>query len=358
MAYPTVVMDFPVSRELRAIDSSWSTPQLLDALLVALKGQGPALATASTQITTTPIKVDPKIALVVTTSGSTGAPKSVALSAKSLLTNARATHKYLGAQIGERWSLLLPTTHIAGLNVLIRAIELGTTPVGVESKADYTAIVPTQLHRALSGDSQLLEHLKGCKAVLVGGGPLDEVLRQKAEANGINVIATYGASETCGGVIYDGNPLEGIEVAIIDGRIALKGPQIAAGYLEGEFPLKDGWLMTYDLGELVDGKLKVIGRIDDQIISGGEKISLSAIERFLQNEFAHPEIVAFGKRDPEWGEKLCIATTQELSLDLISAKLKAHFGSHAAAKEVFKLNEIPYLALGKPDRKKLAHDHS
>ncbi|MBU3716626.1 MAG: AMP-binding protein [Candidatus Nanopelagicaceae bacterium] len=353
MAYPTVVMDFTVSRELRAIESSWSTPQLLDALLLALKGDGPALSTSRIFVA----GVDPKIALVVTTSGSTGAPKSVALTAKSLITNARATHKYLGAKIGQRWSLLLPTNHVAGINVLVRAIELGTTPVGIESKADFTAIVPTQLHRAVNDDTELLEHLKACSAVLVGGGPLDEALRVKAESLGIRIIATYGATETCGGVIYDRVPLEGIEVSIIDGLIAIKGPQLAYGYLNGELPIKDGWFITSDLGEIVDGKLKVIGRSDDQIISGGEKISLSAIELFLQNEFESPEIIAFAKSDAEWGEKLCIATTQDLSLELLSNKLKSKFGGYAAPKELIRVNEIPYLALGKPDRKRLANDY-
>ncbi len=354
MAYPTVVMDFTVSRELRAIESSWSTPQLLDALLLALKGDGPALSTSRIFVA----GVDPKIALVVTTSGSTGAPKSVALTAKSLITNARATHKFLGARTGQRWSLLLPTSHVAGINVLVRSIELGTTPVGIESEADFTAIVPTQLHRAISGDNQLLEHLKGCAAVLVGGGPLDDELRKSAESLGIKVVATYGATETCGGVIYDGRPLEGISLSIIDERIAIKGPQLAYGYLNAEFPLKDGWFITSDLGEIVDGKLKVLGRSDDQIISGGEKISLSAIELFLQSEFATPEIIAFAKADAEWGEKLCIATTGDLSLEALANKLKSKFGGHAAPKELIKVDVIPYLALGKPDRKRLANDYA
>jgi len=354
MAYPTVVMDFTVSRELRAIESSWSTPQLLDALLLALKGDGPALSTSKIFVA----GVDPKIALVVTTSGSTGAPKSVALAAKSLIANARATHKYLGAKTGDRWSLLLPTNHVAGLNVLVRSIELGTSPVGVESRADFTAIVPTQLHRAVSGDTQLLEHLQGCSAVLVGGGPLDDGLRAKAESLGIKVVATYGATETCGGVIYDGRPLEGVSISIIDGRIAIKGPQVAFGYLNGEFPIKDGWFITSDLGEIVDGRLKVLGRSDDQIISGGEKISLSAVEQFLQSEFASPEIIAFAKADAEWGEKLCIATTEDLSLEILSSKLKSKFGGHVAPKEVHRVSEIPYLALGKPDRKRLANDYA
>jgi O-succinylbenzoic acid--CoA ligase len=251
---------------------------------------------------------------------------------------------------------LLPTNHVAGINVLVRAIELGTTPVGVEGEADYTAIVPTQLHRALSGDTDLLKHLQGCRAILVGGAPLDNELRKRAEVLGLKIITTYGATETCGGVIYDGTPLEGVSFSIIDGRVAIKGPQVAFGYLNGEFPIRDGWFITSDLGEITDGRLRVIGRSDDQIISGGEKISLSAVEQFLQSEFSTTEIIAFAKTDAQWGEKLCIASTEELSPQLLANKLKKKFGGHATPKEIHKVNEIPYLSIGKPDRKRLAND--
>jgi O-succinylbenzoic acid--CoA ligase len=354
MAYPTVVMVSTVKRKVQVIDSSWSTPQLLDALLAALKGDGPALATAPIDTD----EVDPKVALIVTTSGSTGNPKSVLLSAHSLLANARATHKYIGASAGQRWSLLLPTSHIAGLNILIRSIELGTQPVTVESGADFSAIVPTQLHRALTSDSQLLAHLKKCQSVLVGGGPLDAELRQRAIDAGINVITTYGMTETSGGVVYDGNSLEGISIEIQDGRIALQGPQVALGYLDSTLPTNNGWFITNDLGEIKDGMLIVHGRADDQIISGGEKISLSAIETYLQSEFKNPDIIAFAHRDREWGEKLCIATTTDIALESLQVKLKERFGAHASPKELFKVASIPYLAIGKPDRKKLADDHA
>jgi len=346
-----VVMESPVSQDLRAIDTKWSTPQLLEALLRALTGDGPALST-------TPLSnsVPPEIALVVTTSGSTGTPKSVSLSARALIANARATHEFIGASVGDRWSLLLPTTHIAGLNVLIRSIELGTIPVSVDNTADFSAIVPTQLHRALTTDSKLFSHLKGCRTILVGGAPLSEELRKQATSKGLNLVTTYGTTETCGGVIYNGVPLNGVQFKLIDERIALKGPQLATGYLDSTIPIDDGWFITSDLGEIQDGKLVVLGRADDQIISGGEKISLSAVESYLQNEFANQEIVAFSKADPEWGEKLCIATTQALSMDAVSNKLKSKFGRHVSPKEVHIVSAIPYLPIGKPDRNRLAND--
>jgi O-succinylbenzoic acid--CoA ligase len=165
-------------------------------------------------------------------------------------------------------------------------------------------------------------------------------------------------TETSGGVVYNGTPLEGVAIEIRDGLIAIKAPQVALGYLNSEFPFRDGWFITKDRGEFTDGHLTVFGRIDDQIISGGEKISLSAIENFLQSEFSHPEIVAFATPDKEWGERLCIATTQTFALDQLQDKLKKKFGAHASPKEMFKVASIPYLALGKPDRKKLADDHA
>jgi O-succinylbenzoic acid--CoA ligase len=346
-------MELAVKREVQTIEPAWSMPHFLEKLLLALK-DGPALSTAALHVD----QVDPKVVLIVKTSGSTGNPKSVLLTSQSLIASARASHKYLCASSGQRWSLLLPTTHIAGINVLVRSIELGTVPVGVDSQAEFSAIVPTQLHRAVHSDQQLLEHLQYCRAVLVGGARLDSGLKKRAQDLGINVITTYGMSETSGGVIYDGKALDGVSFKIIDKRIALRGPQIAYGYLEGGFPIKDGWFITSDLGFIQDGSLIVEARADDQIISGGENISLSAIESYLQGEYSNPEFVAFAKSDAEWGEKLCIATTSNIALDEIRSKLTNRFGSHASPKELVRVSDIPYLSLGKPDRKKLSDDNS
>jgi O-succinylbenzoic acid--CoA ligase len=346
-------MELAVKREVEIIEPAWSMPQFLERLLLALK-DGPALSTAPLEVA----DVDPKVALIVKTSGSTGNPKSVLLTSQSLLASARASHKYLNATSGQRWSLLLPTNHIAGINVLVRSIELGTVPVGVDSQAEFSAIVPTQLHRAVHSDKRLLEHLQNCKAVLVGGARLDSELKKRARDLGVAVITTYGMSETSGGVIYDGKALDGVSFQIIDKRIALKGPQIAYGYLEGGFPIKDGWFITSDLGFIQDGALVIEARADDQIISGGENISLGAIESYLQAEYSNPEIVAFAKSDAEWGEKLCIATTSNIALDEVRIKLTNRFGSHASPKELVRVSNIPYLSLGKPDRKKLSDDNS
>ncbi|MFM6940720.1 MAG: AMP-binding protein, partial [Candidatus Planktophila sp.] len=224
----------------------------------ALVSDGPALALTAIEATTVPSKT----ALVVTTTGSSGIPKQVGLSASALLTSARASNAFLGAEFGSTWSLLLPLNHIAGINVLIRSLELGTTPTyllgheGKFPKVDYTAIVPTQLYRALNGDENLLQHLQSAKAVLVGGAALTQQLRTTATEAGINVIETYGSTETSGGCIYDGVPLEGVEIAIGDqGRIAIKGKVIAH-----ELVSEDGWYYTSDAGRIENGKLIVEGR--------------------------------------------------------------------------------------------------
>ena len=334
-------------RELVHAQDQWSITQFCAALTNALAGSGPALGIGN--ILSTSVSTD--VALVVTTSGSTGTPKEIHLSAAAVTASAKAANTFLKADAGNSWSLLLPLTHIAGVNVLVRALLLKSEVLDFRNnsqytKADFTAIVPTQLNRALTADHQLLKHLQEAKAVLVGGAPLVESDKQSAHANGINVITTYGMSETSGGCIYNGIPLDGVAVKIVENTIYLRGPMLA------QVPLVDGWLKTADIGRLENGKLVVFGRSDDQIISGGEKISLSVIEQALSENF-ESIFLAFAKPDQEWGERLCIATTLELSQDTISHFLKNRFGGYATPKEIHKVDEIPLIGIGKPDRAKL-----
>jgi O-succinylbenzoic acid--CoA ligase len=256
-----------------------------------------------------------------------------------MIFSARNANEFLGAKPGDRWSLLLSPEHTAGLNVLVRSIELGTSPVTENETAEFTAIVPTQLFRALNGDEKLLTHLQKCRAVLVGGAHADEKLLEQAKSAGINCVTTYGMTETSGGCIYNGVPLPGIEFRIGE-TIELKGPMLA------RVELNDGYFVTSDLGKIENGKLVVLGRADDVINSGGKKVSLSKVENALGEAFA-----AFGTDNQEWGSSLNIATTSKMSDDEIQLVLAVKFGVKAV--NIFRVNQIPRTALHKVDRQAL-----
>jgi len=299
-------------------EHSWSIPQTLERLIEALRE---------------------KWDISISTSGSTGAPKEILIPASAMIFSARNANEFLGAKPGDRWSLLLSPEHTAGLNVLVRSIELGTSPVTENETAEFTAIVPTQLFRALNGDEKLLTHLQKCRAVLVGGAHADEKLLEQAKSAGINCVTTYGMTETSGGCIYNGVPLPGIEFRIGE-TIELKGPMLA------RVELNDGYFVTSDLGKIENGKLVVLGRADDVINSGGKKVSLSKVENALGEAFA-----AFGTDNQEWGSSLNIATTSKMSDDEIQLVLAVKFGVKAV--NIFRVNQIPRTALHKVDRQAL-----
>lgn len=343
--------------------SELGLPELMINVARALSGTGPALGFGMIRSTHVP----EEIAFVTTTTGSTGSPREVGLSASALLSSARASHTYLGADSGQVWSLLLPLTHIAALNVLVRSVELGTSPLDLRiiervkkfEVADFTAIVPTQLFRALRGDTGLLDHLKNCRAVLVGGAALTESIAHDAENAGITVVQTYGMSETSGGCIYNGEPLPGVEVKIINGQVAIKGATMASTYINDKSAwldkFDDGWFLTSDQGTLTDGKLKILGRADDVIISGGENISLNAIEESLSSHFSGIEISAFALPDQEWGSSLHIAIAGDTSITdgEITFFLNQTYGEMAKPKGFHRLTALPLIGIGKVDRNAL-----
>jgi O-succinylbenzoic acid--CoA ligase len=343
-------MEQTSQRELRTVDPAWSLSELMARIAKALVSDGPALSLIQSSMETVPART----ALVVTTTGSSGVAKEIQLSAGALLASAKASNQFLNAEFGSTWSLLLPLNHIAGINVLIRSLELGTTPtnlIGYEGKypkVDFTSVVPTQLYRALHGDTNLLEHLQNARAVLVGGAALTSALRSEAEAVGINVIETYGSTETSGGCIYDGVPLEGVEIAIgEDSRIALKGKNIAYQLVDG-----DGWYYTSDAGQIIDGKLIVRGRIDDVVITGGENISLTSIERVVAQTLPQIEAAAFAVADPEWGQAIHLAVVgADSSIEPeIQSALESEIGSAGKIKGFHYLSELPLIGIGKVDR--------
>jgi len=348
-------MDTKSQRNLRPIDRAWSTAQIMAALAKALVSDGPALGFGSI----TSSQVDAQVAVVVTSTGSTGANKEISLSAGALIASAKAANKYLQASFGETWSLLLPLTHIAAVNVLVRSLELGTIPInlighdGNFPKVDYTAIVPTQLYNALNGDDRLLKHLQTAKGVLVGGAALTSQLEVQARAAGIRIVSTYGMSETSGGCVYDGVPIDGVQADVTDsGYIKITG-SVLANNLKLD---SQNWFVTSDRGEFVDGKLKVLGRGDDVIISGGENISLSEIENAISQSFTSSEFAAFAISSEKWGQELHVAAVNAPAefTEKVENLLVEKFGNAAKPKRFHHLTALPLIGIGKVDRGALA----
>ena len=344
-------MDTSSQRKILRVSPACEISQLAGEITAALVGDGPTLGFGEISSEYAPRYA----AVAIGTSGTTGAAKEVLLTSTALISSARASNKFVGAKSGDTWSLLLPLTHIAAVNVIVRSIELGTTPIdlrdfdGEYPKADFTAIVPTQLFRALNGDERLLNHLKSAKAVLVGGAALSQSLRNQAELTGIKVITTYGMTETCGGCVYDGKVLQGVEIEIRGGKICIKGPVLASS-----ISLNDGWYETSDLGEYDNNQLAVLGRSDDVIISGGENLSLSAVENSLGIAFPDIQFAAFAVEDPQWGQSLQIAVVGIISDAQIVEYLENELGSFAKPKGIHHMNSLPLLGIGKVDRMSLA----
>jgi O-succinylbenzoic acid--CoA ligase len=209
------------------------------------------------------------------------------------------------------------------------------------------------LYKALTSDSKLLEHLTAAEAVLVGGAPLSDKLKKEAANKHVKIITTYGMTEMSGGCVYNQKPLEGVDVKISDaGLIQLSGPMIASGYLLANGQLEkfadSESFDTTDLGEITNGMLKVLGRVDDVIISGGEKISLSAVEEIIKQILPKMDLITFAMADELWGEKLCLASTSLIDIE----DLRTNLDSILTPKEIFLFEEIPTTMLGKPDRKR------
>ncbi|MFC5285965.1 o-succinylbenzoate--CoA ligase [Actinokineospora guangxiensis] len=303
-------------------------------------------------------------ALAVPTSGSTGEPKSVLLPGSALLASAAATHARLGGP--GTWLLALPTTHIAGIQVLVRSLVAGTTPAELagpfrgksftEAAADvlaadgprYTALVPTQLTRVLEWGGDALAALRSFDAVLIGGAALAPPVLAAAREAGVRVVRTYGMTETAGGCVYDGLPLDGVSVEITAaGLVRLGGPTVAHGYA-GSAPF-GGWFTTSDLGELVDGRLQVLGRADDLINTGGEKVAPAAVEAVLLAQPGVRAVCVVGVPDPEWGQRVAALVVGALSQDALAA-VRAALGAAAVPRRVVTVDALPEKAPGKVDR--------
>ena len=405
--------------------------------------------------------------MVLRTSGSTtGTGKLVGVSMDALVASARATHKRLGGP--GIWVLALPAYHAAGVQVLVRAAVAGTHVFnaykeggfdpqhlaqvidaacvaaavcdagssfdddavsscagGAGGEAEgalaaddsgracpvYTSLVPTQLRRALD-DEQLRGALARLDAVLIGGAAADAQLLEQAKAAGIRVVTTYGMSETCGGCVYDGQPLPGVSMDVdqATGAIWLSGPMLATGYLGDEERTRRcfvsrpqagvgasgvggtasaaesaeagaggpgagsdagaseparRWFITSDRGQIVDGRLQVLGRLDDVIISGGIKVEPGPIEALLALNPLVSECAVVGLPDLQWGQVVTAVVVpasmpglgrvdEGAILAQIRVYLEQKLSGAQCPKQVLLADALPYKGIGKVDRRALA----
>lgn len=354
----------------------------MPALEEALTGQRtllpvPANDPARTNLLRNTLKpgapIDEDIALVVSTSGSTGKPKGAMLTPANLISSADATHQALGGE--GQWLLAMPAAYIAGIQVLIRSMVAGVEPAFVDlsrgfnvaefaarahelastGERTYTALTPMQLAKATS-TLKGIDALRTFSAVLVGGAATNPRLLESAAKLRINVVTTYGSSETSGGCVYNGRPIAGAHVRIVDGRIHLGGPMVARGYHHLDSPdLQDGWFRTSDAGSLENGVLTVLGRTDNVISSGGLKLHPEVLEEELLRIDGVTAACVVGKQDARFGQRICAAYTGSAAVpDILDALADAEDAGRIAhwqiPKELKSVAALPQLGPGKVDR--------
>ncbi|MFE6735596.1 AMP-binding protein [Microbacterium sp. NPDC057650] len=324
-------------------------------------------------------------AVVIATSGSSGIPKRVVLSADALGASAAAT----AARIGQgQWMLALPAGYVAGLQVLARSLAAGEPPVlldgrftveaFVEATSEltaerrYTSLVPAQLATLLDAADDLPAvrvALAAYDAILVGGQSLPSPLRGRALDAGARIVRTYGSSETAGGCVYDDIPLDGVRVETLDGELNIAGPTLADGYLgdpeltDRTFVHADGalWYRTGDAGEVSDaGAVAVHGRIDNVIVSGGINVSLDRVERVVRGIPGLEHAAVIGVADERWGEASVVVAPRSAMPDAADGMLgrvrdavAAALGAPARPSRLVLLDDFPMLASGKPDRRRM-----
>jgi O-succinylbenzoic acid--CoA ligase len=337
---------------------------------------------------------EPDAAAIVATSGSTGRPRGVVLSRGALIASAAATHRRLEG--GGTWVLALPPHYVAGLMVLVRSLVAdrpvhevdgrlqGLTELDLGAGPAYLSLVPTQLARAIT-DPDLVRALTRFDAVLLGGAAADPDLLERAARAGIDVVTGYGMSETCGGCVYDGLPLDGVEVRTgRAGRISISGPMLFAGYrLDPEATadvLVDGRLLTSDRGQWSGGRLTVLGRLDDVVISGGMNVDLAVVERAVRASTGC-EAAVVGLPHSEWGTEV-VAVVElsenpppaasrprgpdspwatwggfpEASIARLRTALIATLPSYALPRRLVVTQALPRTSGGKIDRRRLVFD--
>ncbi|WP_225752924.1 o-succinylbenzoate--CoA ligase [Actinotalea sp. Marseille-Q4924] len=331
-----------------------------------------------------------EVALVVRTSGSSGDPREVLLDDVALRASATATHGRLGG--AGRWLLALPLAHVAGLQVVVRSVVAGYEPVvlagttgfdptawirAVHAAPDdaplHSSLVPTQLHRLVAAlDDTAPRAVRALTdrlgAVLLGGAATPAALLDRARTLGLPVVTTYGMTETCGGCVYDGVPLSGVDVRLDDdGAVELAGPVLARGYRarhdldRAAFrvdPSGTRWFATADLGTLDDGVLRVLGRRDDVLVTGGAKVAPAAVEAAVAGLPGVAEVCVVGVPDPEWGQAVTAVVVGGGGATPDLATVRAHvtrtLGRAAAPRHLVDVAALPLRGPGKVDRAAVA----
>lgn len=315
-----------------------------------------------------PETVAEHIGVIVESSGSTGTPKRISISTAALVHAAKAGQERLGPS--GQWLLALPINFIAGQQVLLRSALADIQPVMMNTSVPftaeaflrsalllsheirYTSLVPVQLAKlvaAAESDQLLLAALRSFRSVLVGGQSTPEELRTRALGLGINVVVSYGMTETAGGCVFDGVPLDGVRLKIApDGRLLISGKTIAEG--------QQDWIFTNDLAELTaSGKLNIIGRADRVIISGGLKISLERVEYLGAELPGVEEVAAVSIEDQTWGQRVGIAYVGSPEVaDDIANQLAHVLGPAGKPIRVIRVDKLPKLHTGKIDSRQVA----
>ncbi len=359
--------------------------QALRALKAAIHGAGPAVGLGM-PAEEPGAEVPAGTAVVVATSGSTGIPKRVVLSRDALISSALATAERVGEGA---WLLALPASYVAGMQVLVRSIVADREPAVLAGRftpqafaaaaltmtssnggrriPTFTSLVPAQvtmLLDAAESDDGVAAALRSFEAILVGGQAMPARLLQRAVSAGARVIRTYGSTETSGGCVYDGVPLDGVNMRVVAGEVQLSGPVLADGYL-GDAPLTDAvfvrdaegirWYRTGDAGDIDSGTLRIRGRLDAVIVSGGINVSLGRVEQVVRSVAGLAEAVVVGVPDERWGEASVIvaargAVSGAVLLEGARDAVAAAIGKPARPARIVLVAELPVLVSGKPDR--------